>query len=218
MYGLVPTTLALTVALSAAAFMVTIFHLGAGFLLYLAAPGDAAIWLLPVHVATALPAALFGGALLAASGPRTSDGRPAPQEIATLVLLVTVASVMLVGWVMPAGYRASSAAMDRFQERRVEGLAEAPASFDLDRLLADPSAAAREELQARVRVIAPCLVLGLIAWLLVASPLSCRWRWVPRCSHSCGRSNTSWGGLTSSRGARARSSRVALISYSAWDA
>ena len=76
----------LAIGLTAAAFMVTIFHLGAGFLLLLAALGDAAFYLLALHAAIALPAAVFGGVLIAASGPRTSDERPQPVQALTLTV------------------------------------------------------------------------------------------------------------------------------------
>ena len=82
--------------------------------------------------------------------------------------------MVLVGWVAPAGHRASSAALARFQDRPAAAPPQSAAALDLEQLLADGSPAARQELRARGRVVAPCLVLGLVAALLVASPLA--WR------------------------------------------
>ena len=171
MAGLLPITVALTALLSIGALVVSTFHLGAGFLLVLAALGENAIWLLPLHVAIVLPAALFGGALLASAGPRTPD-RPGILEMAGMTLVVTMTSTYLVGWLMPEGYRASRTAMARFQDQAVERANESPAALDLPRLLQDSSPAARQNLRVRIRLVAPCILLGAVAMMATASPLT----------------------------------------------
>ena len=171
MAGLLPTILAFTALLSVGALAVSMFHLGAGSLLVLAALGEHAVWLLPLHVAIALPAALFGGALFASAGPRTAD-RPTVSELAGTILIVTITSTYLVGWLMPEGYRASRKSMARFQHQPVEHGNEPPAALDLPRLLQNRSPAARENLRVRIRLVAPCILLGALAIVAIASPLT----------------------------------------------
>ena len=171
-HGLITKTVGLTFALTGLAFMVTVLRFGAGFLIILAALGEQAVWLLPVHVVFALPAALCGGVLLTAAGPRASMDRPQAREVLTLAVIVSMVCVLLVGWTMPAANRASGASLARFQNTAVERPTESPASYDLPQLLTDRSPAAREHLRTRALLIAPCVVLGAIVTLLVASPFS----------------------------------------------
>jgi hypothetical protein len=177
MYGLGVSTLAVTAVATVAALFVTATHVGPGFVLYAAMLGDAIGWLLPVHVAVALPAGVFGGALLAGSGRRDAEGRARPADILTLTLVATLASAWLVGWMMPAAYEATAARSDRYIDagtKRPE--TPPPAALTLSELLADGSAEARAEVGSRLRLTAPCLILGLVAAALVASPLA----WAPR--------------------------------------
>jgi hypothetical protein len=173
MFGLASSTLALTAILTGAALVVTMAQAGPGFLLYVAMLGEAAAALLPVHVAIALPAGVFGGALLAGSGPREQAERVQPAEVVMLTLVATLLSAWLVGWGMPAGYQATEWASARYVDApAVEQATLRPAALNLSELLADESAAARAEIFNRLGHVAACLLLGALAAALVASPLS----------------------------------------------
>jgi hypothetical protein len=172
MFGLGSSTFALTAILTGAALFVTAAQAGPGFLLYVAMLGDAAAALLPVHVAIALPAGVFGGALLAGSGPREQEGRVQPTDVITLTLVATLLSAWLVGWAMPAGYQATEQASARYVDSPAFQQPLRPAALNLFELLADDSAAARAELFKRLGHVAACLLLGALAAALVASPLS----------------------------------------------
>lgn len=176
MYGLGASTLALTAAATVGALFATATQVGPGFVLYAAMLGDAIAWLLPVHVAVALPAGVFGGALLAGSGPRDAEARARPMEILRLTLVATLASAWLVGWMMPAAYEATAVRTDRYIDAGVKRPeTPPPAALTLSELLADGSAEAVAEVVRRLRLTAPCLILGLVAAALVASPLA----WTP---------------------------------------
>lgn len=176
--GLFSSVLGLTTLLTVAAFFITSSLAGSGFLLYVAMLGPAALWLLPAHVALALPFGLFGGALLAGAGARTSD-RAQAKEVIVLTIALTCLSLYLVGWLMPAAAHATGTAVARYQGSTAAGQAEAgrPSTYELPRLLAgraDPEAGA--ELRRRLQPVAACLFLGLLAAGLVASPLTWRTR------------------------------------------
>ena len=149
--------MALTAVFTALALLVTASHVGSGFLLYLAMLGGAAVWLLPVHVGLALPAAVFGATMLAASGPRALADRPVARDVVVLTCFLTLLCVYLVGWVMPAGHAGTGARVARYQNAPVERPeAEPPAALQLPHLLADGSEAARAELYRRLWPVAAC--------------------------------------------------------------
>lgn len=168
--------MAVTLALTALAVLMTAARTGPGFVLYAAMLGSSAVWILPVHVVTVLPAGLIGGVLLAGSGPRTSLERPDVRQVAAVTLVATVTSLYLAGWGMPAAYAATAAASARYVQPAVEAPAAVkPAAMNLPQLAAG-SAAARAELMRRVWPVILCLVSGVAAAALVASPLAWSYR------------------------------------------
>ena len=157
-----------------AAFFLTSTLAGPGFLIYIAMLGPTAAWLLPGHLALAMPFGLFGGALIAGAGPRTNDQ---PRDVVYLTCVLAILCLYAVGWLMPAGFRATGEATDRFQSKAAsERVAPVtPASFEPPRLIAERSdPAVRAELIRRLHPPGACLFLGLLAAGLVASPFT--WR------------------------------------------
>lgn len=171
MYGLASTTFGLTIVLTGLALMVTAVHLGSDLVWLLALLGGAAAAVLPVHIAVALPAALFGGALLAGSGERSREMRTQPGDIMAFTIVVALFSLYLVGWAMPAAYHASAEATSRYVKQERSGPA-SPAARELPDLLRDGSTEAQRELWQRLRLTIACIVFGALAAALVASPLS----------------------------------------------
>jgi hypothetical protein len=166
--------LGFTVLLTLGALFLTSAQVGPGFLLYLAMLGPTAAWLIPGHVAIALPFGLFGGTLLAGAGPRSAD-RVQPREVIGLTFVLALVSLYIVGWLMPSGFQATGAATARFVNKpgsdRVVPVK--PASLELPQLLserADPAMSA--ELGRRVQLPLACLVLGLIGAGIIAAPFT----------------------------------------------
>ena len=100
--------IAVTAVLTLATLFVTAAMAGPGFLLYLAMLGGAAAWLLPALVAQALPCGLFGGAMVAAAGPR-SERRAGARAIVAATGLATLLSLGTVSWLTPHAYHATAA-------------------------------------------------------------------------------------------------------------
>ena len=172
MAGLLPGILGLTAIMTGAALFVTAAQIGPGFLLYLAMLGEHAVWLLPVHVAVVLPAALFGAALLAASGPGTDDLRTQPSDVIAVTIVASLLSLYLVGWMMPAGYHATNQAVARHTTAPVERSSPRPAGLELPQLWHTESPELRAELVQRLRLTIACVIFGGLAAALIASPLT----------------------------------------------
>ena len=164
--------IAMTFALTLVAFFITAAMAGPGFLLYLAMLGGAAAWLLPALVAQALPLGLFGGAMVAAAGPR-SDRRVTARAIVAATGLATLLLLGTVGWLTPHAYHATAARSERYRSpaSAARPAPPAPSALELPDLAVDPSEAARTELRRRLQPVGLVFILGLAAAGFAASTL-----------------------------------------------
>lgn len=170
--SLATLTFGVTIGLTALSVVGLVFSLGPGFLVYLAALGSTAFWLLPGVLAQTLPVGLIGGALLA--GVPGADQRPTVSDAVPVAVLGMLLSAYCVGWGVPEAYVETGAAADRVTGQRA---ALTPSQrvhrLDLPALLGDTAPEARPELQSRVRLFLRAVAAGLVAIGLVASRL--RW-------------------------------------------
>lgn len=164
--------IAVTAVLTLATLFVTAAMAGPGFLLYLAMLGGAAAWLLPALVAQALPCGLFGGAMVAAAGPRP-ERRAGARAIVAATGLATLLLLGTVGWLTPHANQATAARSDRFRgpASAQRPAPPAPSALELPALASEPSEAARVELRRRLQPVGLVFILGLIASGFAASRL-----------------------------------------------
>jgi hypothetical protein len=103
-----------TLVLTAAGVALVLVKLGPGGLIYLAALGGSAVWLLPGPLAVATPAGAFGRRPAHASRQRRvrEDSTGATVRVAVLALLV---SALTVGWLVPLAYLETGRKLSRFQ-------------------------------------------------------------------------------------------------------
>jgi hypothetical protein len=165
-------TFGVTLGLTALSVVGLVFSLGPGFLVYLAALGSTAFWLLPGVLAQTVPVGLLGGALLA--GVRGGDQRPTVSDAVPVAILGMLLSAYCVGWGVPEAYVETGAAADRATGQRATLTPpQRVRRLELPALLRDTAPEARPELQSRTRLFLRAVAGGLVAIGLVASRL--RW-------------------------------------------
>jgi hypothetical protein len=174
--SLLSATSSLTASLTVFATFVLASQIGPGFFIYLAMLGPTALWLLPGLLAQTIPAGVAGGILLAGANTE-ADRRPSARDAGKLTIVLAAATLYFVGWGVPEAYARTGAAADRITNpKAVEAtLAKppTPARMPLPELMADRSDAARAEMWTRLQAVARTLIFGLLAALLLATPL--RW-------------------------------------------
>jgi hypothetical protein len=159
-----------TLALTAAAVLLIVLKPGPGGLIYFAALGESAVWVVPGTFALAIPAGAFGGILLTRAGQADIIGQNWADDTARLAVLALLLSALTVGWLVPLAYHETDRAISQFradilpveqQEVKVERLT-------LDQLFVklDSASRARQELLRRAARIAPSFLLPLVAGVL----------------------------------------------------
>jgi hypothetical protein len=164
-------TVGITLGLSVLSAIGLTFSLGPGFLLYLAALGGTALWLLPGLLAQTIPVGLLGGALVS-GGQGEPDQRPTMSDAVSVAILGVLLSTYCVGWGVPEAYLETSSAAERVtSQRAVLTEAQRVRRLDLPALLRDATPDAQRELWSRLRLILRAVAAGALAVVLVALPL-----------------------------------------------
>lgn len=166
---MISRAIVLTVVFTIVAPVVSAFRLGP---LFLALFGPFVLWLVPAHLVVALPASGFGAVLITCveSTDPYESGEDLRADSIRLIVLTTLVSLLVVGWLVPWANQASGAAFSRYVDRPVEEPARTPGQLTLDELLvpAVTDSAARAELLQRAVWPAAAFVLPLFATLLYA--------------------------------------------------
>jgi hypothetical protein len=166
----------LTVVFTIVALAFSFLRLGP---LVVAMLGGFVVWWIPAHLVVALPAAAFGGILLAQTEPvdTNEQGEDRWSESLRLIVLTTLVSLLTVGWFVPWANQETGQAFSRYVDRGVEKAAPTPTALTLDELVvqAGSDPAARSELVRRVVWPVAAFLLPLLA--IIRSRAHHRWRY-----------------------------------------
>jgi len=162
--------LLVTMALTAAGFMLIVLKPGQGGPTLFFGLNESAVWLLPGALALAIPAGVFGGILLTRVGQPDIIDETWADDTAGLAVLALLLSALTVGWLVPLAGGQTDRAMSGIQTDtpQVELREGRTSRLTLDRLVVqmDSTPGARQELWRRAAWIAPSVLLPLVAGVL----------------------------------------------------